>query len=59
MIVRVWIRIETHRIMGISLCTADDLFGVLACGITSTEVWAYARDRRKKIIVNKEERHKI
>lgn len=50
MIARVGIRIETHRITDISLCTADDLFCTLACSITSREVWTYARDRRKKII---------
>jgi hypothetical protein len=59
MIVRAGIRIEPHRTTDISLCTADDLFCTLACCITSREVWAYARDRRKKIIVNKEERRKI
>ena len=59
LVVRVGIRIETHRITDISLCTGDDLFCTLACCITSGEVWAYARDRRKKIIVNKEERRKI
>lgn len=60
MIVRVGIRIETHRITDISLCTAGDLFCTLACSITSREFWAYTRERvGKKIIVNKEKRREI